>query len=205
MNKGLFTVLSDVILFNTLSTVTILQCTRLKLSCKQVKEKTKKCPVGSVKYIYIKESFPVCVSAWKDRPQCFQTRLRRPVWCVELGNHPGKTNNVVSLNMKSYLLLCLSECELRELLWWGKPVKVAGLCFAFSMSWPREGSLTPSGIVSLISWHKWWKVSLPSSATQRRGSSPPSSSTLSTYGKHHYIQSYMQAVKSYRLCMKYAT
>lgn len=127
--------------------------------------------------------FVLCVSAWKDRPQCFKTRLRCPFWCVEPGNHPGKPQVFTG----NHILLCGS-------LWnWRGAVEWEGLsvCFgsAFSMSWLQEGFLTPSGIVFLISWHKWWKVNLHSSATQRRGSSPPSSSTSLTYGKNSWVLS----------------
>lgn len=56
------------------------------------------------------------------------------------------------------------------------------VCVCFSTSWPLAGSLTLSGIVFSISWLRWWKENPLSSATQRRGSSPPSSLTSSTYG-----------------------
>ena len=145
----------------------------------------------------------VCVfSAWKDRPQCFKTRLWCPVWRVEFGNHPGKTNNVMKL-YPYYVWVRLNQ----QACWIKKnqvcqSVRSPWFVSVFSMSWPQEGFLTPSGIVFLISWHKWWKESLLSSATQRRGSSPPSSSTLLTFGKHYYIQSQQsqeQSTKYYRL------
>lgn len=54
-----------------------------------------------------------------------------------------------------------------------------------STSWPRGSFPTPSGTVFSISWRKWWKANLRSSATPRTGSSRPCSSTLLTYGKRH--------------------
>lgn len=116
-----------------------------------------------------------CVSAWEDRPQCFQTRLWCPLWCVELGNHPGKTA------LTRNLTFCFVWARVNE-----QSSPWESLLCVCSTSWPREGFPTPSGIVFLISWHKWSKVNLHSSATPKRGSSPPSSSTLLTYGKHQF-------------------
>lgn len=62
---------------------------------------------------------------------------------MEPGNHPGKTKSVVSFSETEIDLMDrAAEHE-------GDPVRVAAL-FAFSTSWPREGFLTPSGIVFLI-------------------------------------------------------
>jgi len=78
--------------------------------------------------------------------------------------------------------------------------------FAFSTSWPRDASPTPSGTVSLISWPRWWRGNLPTSATRRIGSSPPSSSTLLTSGKPHQHISWSSSVSSpLRVHMESAT
>lgn len=115
--------------------------------------------------------------------------VRSDVW--SLGITLVRQIMASSLTWNLTFLLCLRKS-------W---VQSASGCFvfAFSMSWPREGFLTPSGIVFLISWHKWWKVNHPSSATQRTGSSPPSSSILLTYGEHQDVRSYIQSVKHFGL------
>lgn len=63
--------------------------------------------------------------------------------------------------------------------------KSSSVVLVSSTSWPRGSFPTPSGTVFSISWRKWWKANLRSSATLRTGSSRPCSSTLLTYGKRH--------------------
>lgn len=64
----------------------------------------------------------LCVLAWKDRPQCFQTRLWCPFWCVESGNHPGKTKNGLTANLPfSYFCARLNGER-------GKPARLSALC-----------------------------------------------------------------------------
>lgn len=59
---------------------------------------------ANIRPVGVTEGVSSCFfSAWKDRPQCFQTGLRCPVWRVELGHHPGKRvlPELLSANMKS--------------------------------------------------------------------------------------------------------
>lgn len=123
---------------------------------------------------------PLCVSAWKDRPQRFQTRLRRPFRRVESWNHPGKPASPLPpppSRPSSRVRVWIESAP-----WWGEVPSVC-CASAFSMSWRQGGFLTRSGIACSTSWRRWWKVNLRNLATRRRGSSPPSSSTLSTYGE----------------------
>ena len=95
--------------------------------------------------------FPLllCVSAWKDRPQRFQTRLRRPLGRVESWNHPGKkafsTGNPFFFVGQVWIGLVLQRGQVLSVCCVSAP----------STSWRQDGFLTRSGIAFLTSWRKW--------------------------------------------------
>lgn len=75
----------------------------------------------------------LCVSAWKDRPECFQARLRRPFWRVESRNHPGKT----AFSTGNPVLLCGSGWSWISAAVRGSPVSPLCFCFQYELATGR--------------------------------------------------------------------
>lgn len=166
---------------------TVLNCRAWPLTSPW-KEKTKKPSLwGSVKCLSITVCPCVCFQPERIDPSASRQGydVRSDVWSLGI----TLVRQIMSSVSKWNLTFCYVWVSWNHRSY-NNPVcqSVTGpwFVFAFSMSWPQEGFPTPSGTVFLISWHKWWKESLLSSATRRRGSSPQSSSTLLTYGKPCY-------------------